>query len=220
MIAHLPHDLRWRMRCNSRVALPHQPREAIMNSDALFAIYAQRGSVSYFGEAVSMSEHSLQAGHFAQARNAPDALVVAALLHDIGHLIETVPDDIADWKTDAHHEIAGSRWLTAHFGSEVCEPVRLHVPAKRYLCATDPAYFGQLSAASVLTLNLQGGPMSPAEARAFEAEPYWREAIVVRQCDDQGKIAGLRTPDFSHYRNLIEHLAASAAAQRALHAAP
>jgi phosphonate degradation associated HDIG domain protein len=182
-----------------------------MNTDALFAIYARRGAASYFGEAVSMREHGLQAAHFARAANAPDALVVAALLHDIGHLLETVPDDIADWKTDAHHELAGSRWLAAHFGPEVCEPVRLHVAAKRYLCATDRAYFGQLSAASVVTLDLQGGAMSGAETRAFEAEPYWREAILVRQCDDQGKVAGLRTADFSHYRSLIEHLATGAA---------
>jgi len=191
-----------------------------MNTDTLFSIYAQRGSASYFGEAVSMSEHGLQAGYFAQASHASDALVVAALLHDIGHLIETVPEDIVDWKSDAQHELSGSRWLAAHFGPEVYEPVRLHVPAKRYLCATDPAYFAQLSSASVLTLKLQGGPMAPAEARAFEAEPYWRDAILVRQCDDKGKVAGLTTPDFSHYRSLIEQLATRGAARRALEAAP
>ena len=121
-----------------------------------------------------------------------------------------MPDDIADWKTDAHHELTGSRWLAARFGPEVWEPVRLHVPAKRYLCATDPAYFGKLSAASVLTLKLQGGPMSSAEVAAFEAEPYHREAVLVRQWDDQGKIAGLRTPDFNSYRALIDRLAAAA----------
>jgi phosphonate degradation associated HDIG domain protein len=178
-----------------------------MPTDSVFSIYALRGAAAYFGEAVSMSEHSLQAAYFAQASHASDALVVAALLHDIGHLIESVPDDIAAWHSDAHHEVSGSRWLAARFGPAVCEPVRLHVPAKRYLCATDAAYFGRLSAASVLTLNLQGGPMSAAEATAFEAEAYCREAILVRQWDDQGKIAGLRTPDFEHYRALIERLA-------------
>jgi phosphonate degradation associated HDIG domain protein len=186
-----------------------------MTADSLISIYARRGSAAYFGEAVSMTEHSLQAGYFARAAKAPEALVVAALLHDIGHLIENVSDDIADWHSDAHHELSGSRFLAASFGPEVSEPVRLHVPAKRYLCATDAAYFSKLSAASVLTLGLQGGPMSSAEAAAFEAEPYWREAILVRQCDDRAKIAGLATPDFDHYRALIERFAGSAIEPRA-----
>jgi predicted HD phosphohydrolase len=86
--------------------------------------------------------------------------------------------------------------------------VRLHVPAKRYLCATDPGYFSKLSSASVVTLRLQGGSMSRAERAAFEAEPYHREAVRIRQWDDQGKIAGLRTADFAHYRLLIDRLAA------------
>jgi phosphonate degradation associated HDIG domain protein len=181
----------------------------VTTADEVFSIYARCGSAAYFGEAVSTSEHSLQAAYFAQGSNASDALVVAALLHDIGHLIESVADDIADWKTDARHELTGSRWLAARFGPEVWEPVRLHVPAKRYLCATDSAYFGKLSAASVRTLKLQGGPMLPAEVAAFEAEPYHREAVLVRQWDDRGKIAGLRTPDFTHYRSLIDRLAAT-----------
>src|ERR1017187_897435 len=138
-------------------------RGAVMTTDTIFSIYARRGSAAYFGESVTMTEHGLQAAYFAQASDAPDALVVAALLHDIGHLLESVPDDIADWKTDAGHELSGSRWLAARFGPEVSEHLRVHVPAKRYLCATDSAYFGRLSSASVLTLKLQGGPMSPAE---------------------------------------------------------
>jgi HAD superfamily hydrolase (TIGR01509 family) len=89
----------------------------------------------------------------------------------------------------------------------VSEPVRLHVPAKRYLCSTDANYLRQLSAASVTTLALQGGPMSEAEARAFETEPYWREAVLLRRFDDQGKLAGLNTPPFEHYCPLIERLA-------------
>jgi gamma-butyrobetaine dioxygenase len=179
-------------------------------ADELISIYAQRGSAAYFGEAVTTTDHSLQAACFARASNASDALVVAALLHDIGHLVDSVPEDIAEWTTDTGHELTGSRWLAARFGPEVWEPVRLHVPAKRYLCATDPAYFGRLSPASVLTLKLQGGPMSQAEVAAFEAEPYRREAVLVRQWDDQGKIAGLRTPDFSSYRAIIDRLAAAA----------
>jgi phosphonate degradation associated HDIG domain protein len=178
-------------------------------SDEVLSIYARSGAALYFGEPVTVSEHCLQAAHFAQAVGAPEGLVIAALLHDIGHLIESMPDDIGDWKIDAQHEISGSRWLAARFGPAVCEPVRLHVPAKRYLCATDPGYFSKLSSASVVTLRLQGGPMSSRECTAFEAEPYHRDAVLVRQWDDQGKIAGLRTAGFAHYRVLIDRLAAA-----------
>lgn len=183
----------------------------VSSGDEVLSIYARCGAAAYFGEAVSMSEHALQAAYFAQAAGAPDALVIAALLHDIGHLTESVPDDIADWHSDARHELSGSRWLSRRFGPEVWQPVRLHVPAKRYLCATETAYFQRLSAASVLTLKLQGGPMSSDEITAFQAEPYHREAIAVRRWDDQGKIAGLSTPGFTHYRGLIDRLAAGSA---------
>jgi phosphonate degradation associated HDIG domain protein len=179
-----------------------------MTKDELLALYGGRGAAAYFGEAVTVTEHSLQSAYFAQRADAPDGLVIAALLHDIGHLIEPAPGDIADWKMDAHHEMIGSRWLTSRFGLEVSEPVRLHVPAKRYLCATDPDYFGALSPASVVTLRLQGGPMSRDEAAAFATEPYFHDAVRLRQWDDQSKIAGLPTPDFAHYLPLIERLTA------------
>ena len=176
-------------------------------ADEIIALYSRRGAQAYFGEGVNMSEHGLQAAYFAQQSGAPNPLVLAALLHDIGHLTESVPENIADWTKDAGHERSGSRWLAAHFGPEVSEPVRLHVPAKRYLCATEPAYFQQLSSASVTTLKLQGGPMSSKEIAAFESEPYWRDAVQIRRWDDQGKIAGLKTPGFDHYRALIDALA-------------
>lgn len=176
--------------------------------DEVFALYAARGSAAYFGEAVSMAEHGLQTAHFAELDGARETVVAAALLHDIGHLIATVPDDIAEWTVDARHEATGARWLSKWFGAEVAEPVRLHVRAKRYLCTVDPAYFSQLSPASVLTLKLQGGLMSAEEVAGFEAEPGYRDAVLVRRCDDRGKIAGLATRRLQDYQGLLRSLTA------------
>lgn len=174
--------------------------------EELWGIYSGRGAEAYFGEPLSTLEHSLQAAHFAHASKASDALVVAALLHDIGHLIDPAPLHFADWNTDARHEVSGSTWLALRFGREVSEPVRLHVAAKRYLCATDPGFSAQLSPASVRTLMLQGGPMSGMEIAAFCLEPFHRDAIELRRFDDRGKVAGLRTADFAYYQGLIEKL--------------
>jgi len=172
-------------------------------ADEILALYGARGAGAYFGERVSMTEHGLQAAWFAQLEGAPEPLIVAALLHDVGHLLEAVPEDLADWTSDARHEETGARWLAGRFGPEVSEPVRLHVPAKRYLLATDAAYFRQLSSASVHTLKLQGGPMSIEETRAFEREPYYREAVRVRHWDDQGKVAGLEVPPLESYLGML-----------------
>jgi phosphonate degradation associated HDIG domain protein len=176
----------------------------------ILAIYRSRGGAAYFGERVTTTEHGLQAAHFAQAERAPAPLVVAALLHDVGHLIESVPDSIEEWHSDARHEVTGARWLSQRFPAEVSEPVRLHVPAKRYLCATDARYVAMLSPASVHTLRLQGGPMSAEEVERFETERYYREALRVRRWDDQGKVAGLKTAALEAYAPLIERLACGA----------
>jgi [1-hydroxy-2-(trimethylamino)ethyl]phosphonate dioxygenase len=175
----------------------------------ILALYESRGTQAYFGERVSMAEHGLQAAHFAAAEGAAEALVVAALLHDIGHLLEELPETIEEWTLDARHEEIGARWLAQRFDAAVCEPVRLHVPAKRYLCATDAGYFARLSAASVHTLKLQGGPMSASERAHFETQPLWREALRVRRWDDQGKVAGLKTLALNDYAPLIERVAGS-----------
>ena len=174
-------------------------------ADEIFSIFGSRGSAAYFGESVSTTEHCLQTAHCAQLEQAPVALIVASLLHDIGHLVVDVPDDIADWTSDAFHEKVGGDWLAKRFGPEVSEPVRLHVLAKRYLCATRPAYLAKLSPASIITLKLQGGVMSCAEIVSFEAEPFFKDAIRIREWDDQGKVTGSETPDLPSYRTMIEH---------------
>jgi [1-hydroxy-2-(trimethylamino)ethyl]phosphonate dioxygenase len=173
-------------------------------TDEIIGIYGKRGAEAYFGEVVSVTEHALQAAWFAQQEAAPANLIVAALLHDIGHLVDDVPDDFAEWTRDQHHERVGAAWLARRFAADVSDPVRLHVPAKRYLCATEAGYFSNLSPASVRTLQLQGGPMAAAELAAFEQETYFREAVRVRRWDDRAKIADLKTPGLPDYRTLIE----------------
>src|SRR5271155_3556266 len=175
-------------------------------TDQIFELFQTRGHDAYFGEGVSQREHALQAAWLAENSNAPAPLVVAALLHDIGHLIHGLPEDIADQGVDGYHEAAGANWLGMHFGPDVTEPIRLHVDAKRYLCATDPTYRAMLSPSSQQSLELQGGPASPAEARALEANPFFSGAVLLRRWDDAAKIPGLIVPDFEHYRNLIDSM--------------
>lgn len=176
-------------------------------ADEIFSLFEHRGSGAYFGERISMTEHALQAAYFAREEAAPVELVVAALVHDIGHLVEPVPDDLGDWTSDARHEEIGARWLERRMRPQVAGPVRLHVPAKRYLCATDHNYVAMLSQASIITLQLQGGPMTSLEVLQFETAPYHREAVRLRRWDDQGKVVGLKTPGLAEYRELIEQLA-------------
>ena len=152
----------------------------------------------HMGEPVPIGEHMLQAGALAEAAGVEGALVAAALLHDIGHLLGETEED--------RHGEAGARWLSRWFGDAVTEPVRLHVPAKRYLCAADTDYFELLSAESARTLSLQGGPMSAAEAAAFEALPHARDAVAVRRWDDQAKDPAVTPPRFAHFMPLLEAL--------------
>jgi phosphonate degradation associated HDIG domain protein len=153
---------------------------------------------------VSQLEHALQAAHHAEQAGSADELVVAALLHDMGHLIHKLPEDCADHGIDDRHEKLGQAWLARHFGPEVTEPVRLHVAAKRYLCATDAEYLGQLSPASRKSLELQGGPFTPEEARQFERNPQYRQAVELRHWDDLAKVPGLPVPGLDHYRPRLE----------------
>jgi phosphonate degradation associated HDIG domain protein len=177
-------------------------------ADEVMALFAARGQDAYFGEDVSQLEHALQAAQFAREEGAANSLIVAALVHDIGHLVEETPEDIADLGIDAKHEEIGQRWLSARFGKEVYQPVLLHVSAKRYLCATDPTYFGKLSTASVKSLELQGGPMKEAEVINFERHEFYNEALALRHWDDKAKVQGFQTEDLSAYTNIINNTAA------------
>jgi phosphonate degradation associated HDIG domain protein len=172
--------------------------------DQIARIFAERGDSAYFGEEVSQSEHALQSAYLADREGAPDELVVAALLHDIGHLVNGHEEDIADGGLDGHHEDFGARWLSSAFGPVVHEPIRLHVAAKRYLCAVDPSYRDALSDASRQSLALQGGPFDASGVAAFEANPRHPEALRLRHWDDAAKVPGLDVPGLDHYRARIE----------------
>ncbi|HUR54040.1 MAG TPA: HD domain-containing protein [Gemmataceae bacterium] len=177
------------------------PDELLSKIDRLFA---ERGGGEYHGAAVSQLEHALQSAAFAEAEGAPPALIAAALLHDIGHLLHAHNEDCATHGIDDTHEELGVRFVAKSFGEDVTEPVRLHVAAKRYLCGDRPAYLGTLSAASLRSLQLQGGPMGETELVAFRRNPHFADAIRLREWDDKAKVVGLETPPFSHFRKYLE----------------
>ena len=172
--------------------------------DQIFDAFESRGAAAYLGEPVTLRQHMLESAACAEAEAAPAELVAAALLHDIGHLLHGGPEDAAEQGLDTGHEEVGFRFLERHFPPSVVEPVRLHVAAKRYLSAVDAAYALALSPASVRSLELQGGPMSPAERAAFEALPQFEAACRLRRWDDAGKDPDAEVAPLEHYREVLE----------------
>jgi [1-hydroxy-2-(trimethylamino)ethyl]phosphonate dioxygenase len=170
----------------------------------IIRLFETKGDAAYHGEPVSQTEHALQTAHLAEKEGAADAVVVAALLHDIGHLLSGHAEDVAERGIDTRHEAAGERWLSRHFGLEITEPIRLHVAAKRYACGRDPDYLALLSPASVRSLELQGGPMTALELAEFEKSRYFREALQLRRFDDLAKVPRLDVPGLEHYRARLE----------------
>ena len=174
--------------------------------DFLEDIFKRRGSENYLGEKVSMAEHMLQGAALAEASGASDQLVAAILLHDVGHFTSEFGPYSPEDTEDKYHDTAGGHVLKPFFPPRISESVRLHVSAKRYLCAKEPAYFNQLSKASVHTLSLQGGPMNAAEIAAFEANPYHQDAVKIRKWDDHGKAVGVEAKSFSDYTPLLQKI--------------
>jgi gamma-butyrobetaine dioxygenase len=179
--------------------------------DQLARLFAEQGESEYLGEPVTQAEHMLQAAACAEAAGAPDPLIAAALLHDVGHFIgqnsvgEISGHDLMSG-IDNRHSHTGADWLAAWFPEAVTEPVRMHVAAKRYLCAVEPGYFDLLSEASVYTLQVQGGPMNDAEVTDFELGGYADDAVALRRWDETAKDPEARVPEFDHYRPLLERL--------------
>lgn len=176
--------------------------------DELLDLYERWGPENY-DEGLSQLDHALQTAALAVAEGAPDELVAAALLHDVGHLLDLaaaegqwVPTDI-----DLDHESVGARHLATLFSPAVTAPVALHVRAKRYRTAVDPAYASSLSDGSSHSLQVQGGPMTPDEVVAFEANPNFEAAVALRSWDDGGKVDGLPVPPLREYRDLLLRIA-------------
>jgi gamma-butyrobetaine dioxygenase len=172
-------------------------------------LFAGPGTADYLGEDVTQAQHMLQAAALAESDDAPPQLVVAALLHDVGHFTGPLTGADLMGGTDNRHSHVAADWLARWFGPAVTEPIRLHVAAKRYLCAVDPAYADLLSPASTYTLGVQGGPMSAEEVAAFEAEPYAPDAVRLRRWDDGAKDASRSVPGFDHYESTLALLARS-----------
>lgn len=174
--------------------------------------FATRGHSEYGGENVTQLEHGLQCAWLAEQAGATTELIVASLLHDIGHLLHDLPADAPDHGIDDHHENSGYRFLQLHFTSAVTEPVRFHVAAKRYLCTVDPDYQAQLSEPSLVSLKLQGGKMSEVELVNFRASAHWEDAVQLRRWDDLAKEVDLQTPNLQHYLPMISQVALKQAA--------
>ena len=164
----------------------------------LLGIYAGRADKRYGLSDVTQLQHALQAAHHAETVGEPPSLVVASLLHDLGHMIHGLGTDYLERGINDTHEATGAAWLARWFGPEVSEPVRLHVAAKRYLCSVE-GHFERLARDSRRSLELQGGMMDDAEVAAFRLEPHADAAIRVRRFDDAAKTPSAQTPPFEHF---------------------
>lgn len=169
-------------------------------------LFAAHGTEWYGGEAISQTEHALQCALLAEQAGETEATIVAALLHDVGHLMLAESST-----TDMRHQEAGADALAALFDADVTEPVRMHVAAKRFLCAREPGYHADLSPASVHSLALQGGPFDTAQADAFVTQPHADAAVRLRRYDDLAKVVGLVTPSLQRYLEMAARCARQAA---------
>ena len=177
----------------------------------LLEIYGHRAFKRYGLSDVSQLQHALQAAANAEAAGESPALILASLLHDVGHMIHDLGEDVLDRGIDDTHEARGAAWLAQRFGSDVSEPVRLHVPAKRYLCTVE-GHYEKLASDSRRSLELQGGRMSADEVAAFRREPYAEAAIRLRRHCDGAKNPAATPPALDHFLSYAEPLARASAA--------
>lgn len=168
-------------------------------------MFAELGDSQYGGEAVSQLEHALQCAQLATDEGVSAELIVASLLHDIGHLLHALPNDAPEIGIDDMHENLAKEFLDRYFNEAVTEPIHLHVNAKRYLCNREAGYQALLSEPSLISLALQGGPMTEEECLIFEQNPHFHASIQLRKYDDSAKIPGLQVLPLEHYLDLIEN---------------
>jgi phosphonate degradation associated HDIG domain protein len=177
--------------------------------DEVLALFERVGDHTY-DEVVTQTTHAEQTAARANADGAAPTLVAAALLHDVGHLLELEQGERgADLARDLRHDVTGPAWLADLFPPAVTDPIALHVRAKRYRCAIDPSYHELLSPGSRASLVRQGGPYDASDTSAFEAEPGWADAVRLRGWDDEGKVLGLEVAPLASYRALLDDLARS-----------
>lgn len=170
----------------------------------LLEILRSRGYEQYGGEAVTQLEHALQCATLAQENQASPELITACLFHDLGHLVHNLGENAAEKGVDDHHEHRAIPWLKPLFSEAVTEPIRLHVEAKRYLCAVDSDYFDSLSTNSQQSLRLQGGLFSTQEVEMFLALPYAKDAIQLRYWDEIAKTPERITPFLENFMAVLE----------------
>lgn len=173
--------------------------------DAIFDLFERFGS-EHYGENASQLQHALQCAELARQHGGDDILIAAALLHDVGQFLDDAGNAAERLHADACHETTGATYLAAGFPSQLTELVRLHVDAKRYLCAVEAGYAETLSDASKLSLELQGGVMTDEEVQAFQAHPQAEQAVLLRRFDDAGKRPDLVVAPLETYRMLLESL--------------
>jgi phosphonate degradation associated HDIG domain protein len=183
-----------------------------LSVEEIVGLLETRGTEKYGREAVSQLEHALQCAQHAERAGEPPEVVAACLLHDLGHLLTELPDELTHTQDDVHQYLA-LPFLRGVFADAVLDPIRLHVDAKRYLCAAQPGYWDTLSQASKDSLVLQGGPHTIEQAAAFIAQDHAPAAVRLRRYDDLAKTPGQATPPLEHYAQLLRSLAQPAFAQ-------
>jgi phosphonate degradation associated HDIG domain protein len=172
-------------------------------------LLVRKGHNQYGTEPVSQLEHALQCAYAAESGGETSHIIVACLLHDLGHLLAVADTSTARKKSslqDDRHECIALPFLKPIFPIAVLEPIRMHVDAKRYLCKAEPGYWNKLSSASKRSLQLQGGIFRDSDARVFIAQPFAQEAVTLRRYDDLAKVKEKVVPDINHYLPLIEQV--------------